>query len=128
MKYKKHIQINFQVILLSPNFNLYPCRRHFQLELSANKLVRLIFNGQVLQPDTQTLASCGLFDNCVVHCLIHQKRSQTTEPTVHESRREGYSFPNQNGTQNLNNNREWDLGNFLFAFISFILLAAWYFR
>lgn len=103
-------------------------RRHFQPELSANKLVRLIFNGQVLQPDTQTLASCGLFDNCVVHCLIHQKRTQVTENPVHESRREGYSFPNQHGVHNINNNREWDLGNFLFAFISFILLAAWYFR
>lgn len=103
-------------------------RRHFQPELSANKLVRLIFNGQVLQPDTQTLASCGLFDNCVVHCLIHQKRTTITEPTVNESRREGYSFPNQNAMPNLNNNREWDLGNFLFAFVSLILLAAWYFR
>ncbi|KAJ8958345.1 hypothetical protein NQ318_017491 [Aromia moschata] len=39
--------------------------------------------------------------------------------------------PARNGISNLNNNnqnRDWDLGNFLFAFISFILLAAWYFR
>lgn len=90
-------------------------------------MVRLIFNGQVLQPDTQTLGSYGLFHNCVVHCLIHQKRAPASESTVQESRRDGYSFPNSNGNLN-GNNREWDLGNFLFAFISFILLAAWYFR
>ncbi|XP_056648122.1 transmembrane and ubiquitin-like domain-containing protein 1 [Diorhabda carinulata] len=105
-------------------------KRHFLPELSANKIIRLIFNGQVLQPDSQTLKNCGLFDNCVVHCLIHQKRNPPTDPNVTESRREGYSFPSPSGLSNNNNNqnREWDLGNFLFAFISLILLAAWYFR
>ncbi|KAG5868841.1 hypothetical protein JTB14_012778 [Gonioctena quinquepunctata] len=106
-------------------------KRHFQPELSANKLVRLIFNGQVLQPDTQTLKVCGLFDNCVVHCLIHKKRQQPADSSVPESRREGYSFPIINPGVNLNNNnqnRDWDLGNLLFAMISLILLLAWYFR
>uniref|UniRef100_A0A1Y9H9M3 Ubiquitin-like domain-containing protein n=1 Tax=Anopheles farauti TaxID=69004 RepID=A0A1Y9H9M3_9DIPT len=50
-------------------------RRNFTLELAAHKLVRLVFNGHVLQPDTKTLAACGLFDNCVVHCLIHNQKS-----------------------------------------------------
>ncbi|CAG9859554.1 unnamed protein product [Phyllotreta striolata] len=104
-------------------------KRHFLSELSSNKLVRLIFNGQVLQPDTQTLKSCGLFDNCVVHCLIHQKRNQANEQATTEGRREGYSFTHTNGSPNNNNQyRDWDLGNFLFASISIILLAAWYFR
>ncbi|XP_018571587.1 transmembrane and ubiquitin-like domain-containing protein 1 isoform X2 [Anoplophora glabripennis] len=106
-------------------------KRHFQTELSSNKLVRLIFNGRVLRPDTQTLKSCGLFDNCVVHCLIHQKRAQAIENASSETARDGYSFPSSAGINNINNNnqnRDWDLGNFLFAFISFILLAAWYFR
>nr|UOA02783.1 transmembrane and ubiquitin-like domain-containing protein 1 [Monochamus saltuarius] len=106
-------------------------KRHFQTELSSNKLVRLIFNGRVLRPDTQTLKSCGLFDNCVVHCLIHQKRAHANESGASETTRDGYSFPGSAGINNINNNnqnRDWDLGNFLFAFISFILLAAWYFR
>lgn len=46
-------------------------KRNFTIELAAQKLVRLVFNGHVLQPDDKTLAACGLFDNCVVHCLIH---------------------------------------------------------
>ncbi|XP_052888610.1 transmembrane and ubiquitin-like domain-containing protein 2 [Anopheles moucheti] len=50
-------------------------RRNFTLELAAHKLVRLVFNGHVLQPDNKTLAACGLFDNCVVHCLIHNQKS-----------------------------------------------------
>lgn len=51
-------------------------RRNFSIELAAKKLVRLVFNGHVLQPDSKTLAACGLFDNCVVHCLIHNPKPQ----------------------------------------------------
>lgn len=51
-------------------------KRNFTIELTAKKLVRLVFNGHVLQPDSKTLAACGLFDNCVVHCLIHNPKPQ----------------------------------------------------
>ncbi|KAG7213529.1 hypothetical protein KM043_002791 [Ampulex compressa] len=55
-------------------------RRHFEIELAAQKLVRLVFNGRVLQPDSQTLERCGLSNNCVVHCLVHQPRPTPTSP------------------------------------------------
>uniref|UniRef100_A0A6B2EHR1 Putative transmembrane and ubiquitin-like domain-containing protein 1 n=1 Tax=Phlebotomus kandelakii TaxID=1109342 RepID=A0A6B2EHR1_9DIPT len=55
-------------------------RRNFSVELAADKLVRLVFNGHVLQPDSKTLQACGLFDNCVVHCLIHKKPSSQASP------------------------------------------------
>ncbi|XP_063907175.1 transmembrane and ubiquitin-like domain-containing protein 1 isoform X3 [Zophobas morio] len=109
-------------------------KRHFQPELSSNKLVRLIFNGQVLQQDSKTLEGCGLFDNCVVHCLIHQRRSTPGEENSPDSRNEQQSQSNHNRNTNQNNNnnnnqgRDWDFGNFLFAIISFTLLSAWYFR
>lgn len=48
--------------------------RSFKDELSEEKFVRLVFNGHVLQPDTKTLNDCGMFDNCVVHCLIHNRK------------------------------------------------------
>ena len=51
-------------------------RRNFTEELSDNKNVRLIFNGQVLREEQNTLRSYGIFDKCVVHCLIHQQASQ----------------------------------------------------
>ncbi|KAL5283383.1 TMUB2 family protein [Megaselia abdita] len=50
--------------------------RNFSSELEAQKIVRLVFNGQVLSPDSKTLQSCGLFDNCVVHCLVHTRKVQ----------------------------------------------------
>lgn len=56
-------------------------KRNFTLELNAHKLVRLVFNGHVLQPDSKTLAACGLFDNCVVHCLIHNQKSSLNGAT-----------------------------------------------
>ncbi|ENN81228.1 hypothetical protein YQE_02367, partial [Dendroctonus ponderosae] len=49
-------------------------RRHFEEEMHSNKEIKLIFNGHVLKQDRHTLKCCGLFDNCVVHCLVHQKR------------------------------------------------------
>ncbi|XP_066584714.1 uncharacterized protein [Prorops nasuta] len=55
-------------------------RRHFQVELQSQKIVRLVFNGRVLQPDNQSLKKCGLYNDCVVHCLIHQPRSNTSPP------------------------------------------------
>ncbi|KAB0802919.1 hypothetical protein PPYR_05105 [Photinus pyralis] len=104
-------------------------RRHFHLEFSTNKLVRLIFNGQVLQPDTETLQSCGLFDNCVVHCLIHQQRNTHTEGNNNEdsftsTRNSTNGLPRRNSNQG----RDWDLGNILFVLLSFIIGSAWYFR
>lgn len=105
-------------------------RRHFSDEISSNKLVRLIFNGQVLQQDTQTLQSCGFFNDCVVHCLVHQQRS--VGPEVGESHSSegnlstfgGRTFVNNNN----NNSRDWDLSNVLIALVSFSLGSAWYFR
>lgn len=57
-------------------------RRHFAEELSSNKIVRLIFNGHLLQQDQETLQHHGLFDNCVVHCQISTtaNRAPTSVP------------------------------------------------
>lgn len=38
--------------------------------------VRLIYQGQLLQDDTQTLASLNLVHNCVLHCHISQHASR----------------------------------------------------
>lgn len=56
-------------------------RRHFSTELSANKVVKLIFNGRLLLKDAETLQNCGLYNNCVVHCLIHVNRSSQQSAT-----------------------------------------------
>ncbi|XP_030748880.1 transmembrane and ubiquitin-like domain-containing protein 1 [Sitophilus oryzae] len=109
--------------------------RHFETELNSNKIVRLIFNGQVLKEDRQSLQNCGLFNNCVVHCLIHQKRPSISDELIQGNIGQnpellrGHSFTIVTNINNNNNQGiDWDLGNFLFALISFMLLAAWYFR
>ncbi|KAL1505881.1 hypothetical protein ABEB36_005336 [Hypothenemus hampei] len=112
-------------------------RRHFLEELNANKEVKLIFNGHVLKQNQNSLQSCGLFDNCVVHCLIHQKRPPPRNPEQSQQNTIEQNIPfvrNNNFPHiiNANNNNnqgiDWDLGNFLFAVVSAILLTAWYFR
>lgn len=82
--------------------------------------MRLIFNGQVLQQDTRTLQNYGLFDNCVVHCLVHQPRTPPPSPNLNRPRneRQNQSEPAQH----------WDLGNILFASLSLLLGLAWYGR
>uniref|UniRef100_A0A182M621 Ubiquitin-like domain-containing protein n=1 Tax=Anopheles culicifacies TaxID=139723 RepID=A0A182M621_9DIPT len=79
-------------------------RRNFTLELAAHKLVRLVFNGHVLQPDSKTLAACGLFDNCVVHCLIHNQRSAlngvSTDRPLEGSIRDNQNHGQTSGLEN----------------------------
>lgn len=80
-----YLTFNFENSLIPCWFSGVVCflffRRNFNEELNAQKLVRLVFNGHVLQPDGKTIAACGLFDNCVVHCLIHNPRPNVvTEP------------------------------------------------
>lgn len=50
-------------------------KRTFSVELAAQKLIKLVFNGQVLEPEGKTLKECGLFDQCVVHALVLNRRS-----------------------------------------------------
>lgn len=104
------------------------CRRHFNEELSSDKLVKLIFNGQILERESDTLETCGLFDNCVVHCLIHPARlSQSGDNSESSNRNRTNSGPRLSGNNN-SNSREWDFGNVLIGLLSFILGTAWYFR
>ncbi|XP_014232134.1 transmembrane and ubiquitin-like domain-containing protein 2 isoform X1 [Trichogramma pretiosum] len=113
-------------------------KRHFQVELDSRKLVRLVFNGHVLQPDSITLQQCGFFNNCVVHCLIHTPRPPTTDSIPNTA--------NNNASNNLYFNPstifhdipangdlesvqiEWDLSRVLVTCIFLILSAAWFFR
>jgi transmembrane and ubiquitin-like domain-containing protein len=102
------------------------------LELSANKLVRLIFNGQVLARDGASLEEHGLFDNCVIHCLVHQPR--TTNNTSSNGSSENTNAQREE-TRDANDSnsrrterRELDLGALLFVLLSILLGLAWYGR
>lgn len=60
-------------------------RRTFSVELAAQKLIKLVFNGQVLEPEAKTLKECGLFDQCVVHCLVLNRRVPPASDTPNDT-------------------------------------------
>ncbi|XP_017877931.1 transmembrane and ubiquitin-like domain-containing protein 1 [Ceratina calcarata] len=110
-------------------------RRHFQTELNAQKLVRLVFNGRVLQPDNQTLEKCGMFNNCVVHCLVHQPRQNPAPSSASTLDNSSPIYFNPQafsdipvGTELSSVHNDWDLSRPLVIIVTLILSLAWYFR
>lgn len=114
-------------------------KRHFQLELEAQKLVRLVFKGKILQPDSQTLETCGLYNNCVVHCLVHQPRpapiSQQSNAMDNSSIyfdpqtfSDMTTFRDTTATAVRIVRNEWDMGRLTASIFTLILGLAWYSR
>ncbi|XP_050464562.1 transmembrane and ubiquitin-like domain-containing protein 1 isoform X2 [Cataglyphis hispanica] len=111
-------------------------RRHFQMELEAHKSIRLVFNGRVLQPDSQTLEQCGLFNDCVVHCWVHQPQpstvpsSQTStldnSSSIYFNSQSFSDLPTGTGLSSMHN--EWDLSRLLVSILTIVLGLAWYSR
>lgn len=113
----KYLNDDMKLVTGSPNENIGDFKkRNFTLELSAQKFVRLVFNGHVLQPDSKTLQACGLFDNCVVHCLVHNRNpnaaNQNQQQTGNSSLGQGNSSNNASGDTNQSNNEVPMVGNF----------------
>lgn len=109
-------------------------RRHFTNELTSNKIIRLIFQGKVLHDDEASLSSCGLHDNCVVHCLIHQPRptanaQQTSDPLNHGTAEQPLPNMMRHGPRQPGPvQREWNLATLLSALITIIISLLWYAR
>lgn len=61
-------------------------RRNFKTELES-KLIKLIFNGKLLEDDKKTLLQCGFFAEAVVHCLVLQKKTtlSTNSPASNQT-------------------------------------------
>ncbi|KAJ1370651.1 hypothetical protein KIN20_032429 [Parelaphostrongylus tenuis] len=59
---------------------------HFGEAVAAGRVIRLIYQGQLLREDSRTLASYGLRDGCVVHCHIsntpYAKQVQSSSQSV----------------------------------------------
>ena len=94
-------------------------RRNFSQEISSNKNVRLIFNGQVLRDETSSLRNCGIFDKCVVHCLIHNGPAQTNNNNTGGLA----AGQNNNNTQQ----RDLDLSIYFIPILGLALALLWYF-
>jgi len=108
-------------------------RRHFSTEMSENKTVRLIFNGRVLDNDTKTLRESGIFDQCVVHCLIvnrQQNQDQSRSSNASATGGRGNSGGTGGGDLNQENMRRVgglpEPGMFFIAFIGIFLVFLWF--
>lgn len=94
----------------------------------------MIFQGKVLHDDEASLGSCGLHDNCVVHCLIHQPRAtanaqQTSNPMGHENTEQPLTNMTRHGQRPAGPvHREWNLATLLSALITIIISLLWYAR
>ena len=94
-------------------------RRNFSQEISSNKNVRLIFNGQVLRDEASSLRSCGIFDKCVVHCLIHNGPPQASSSTN--------TTTGVAGAHNNTQHRDLDLSAYFIPILGLALALLWYF-
>lgn len=115
--------------------------RHFTSELSTRQLVRLIFNGRVLAREADTLRACGFYDNCVVHCLVHQPRNQQQQNELNETlyqtqgnertEQTAEAPPATEGSTEQETTDQtpwtsWDMEKLLLVLITSIFTLAWY--
>lgn len=104
-------------------------RRNFSEEISSNKNVRLIFNGQVLRDESSTLRSCGLFDKCVVHCLIHT--ASTSQGQGAAGGAHGHSHAQaqhaHGHTHNHAQHRDLEMSAYFIPILGLALAMLWYF-
>lgn len=90
-------------------------RRNFAEDLADNKTIRLIFNGNVLNGDQQPLSHYGLFDNCVVHCLVsRQSEEQRQQQQQHQG--PGLTEPEDN----------LDLSHMCYPLLGACLVCLWW--
>jgi len=97
-------------------------RRNFTVEISENKNVRLIFNGQVLREEANTLRSYGIFDKCVVHCLIHQQASP--QQAQHSAQAQPQQQPR---VEAVDGEEDFDVSELFIPVLGVGLIFLWYF-
>jgi len=104
-------------------------RRQFNAELES-KLIKLIFNGQILGDDKKSLSQCGLFSEAVVHCLILSKRNAISPAASQLS--SAPRNPNTNAGFLNSTPLEWTGTLFIYvlgmALVSLTLVFCWYCR
>ena len=106
-------------------------RAHFIAELGANKVVKLIYNGQVLTNESHTLTQLGLDNNCVVHCLVQQPRGNASAQQANHSSTFSNSngeVPRRGGGESSTAEAGVDIGGLLFPLFGLILGLVWYCR
>ncbi|XP_046331655.2 transmembrane and ubiquitin-like domain-containing protein 1 [Haliotis rufescens] len=107
----KYLNDTQRLVYSNPGDTIGQFRRaHFSTELADNKLVRLIFNGQDMRNDRNTLQGYNITDNSVIHCLVTQNLQHTAQPQMD------------------NGDGDAALGSFMLPLFALILACIWYLR
>lgn len=123
-KYEASIRINFPPGFIESLIRLcFDRRRTFPEELAARKIIRLIFNGRVLRDDNVVLQNYGLFNDCVVHCLIMNEKQR--QPSNSEPADQSQHFTPSNESTST---PEWNLSKLFCFMVVGILSLTWYCR
>jgi len=96
-------------------------QRNFTEEISENKSVRFIFNGQMLREESNTLRSYGMFDKCVVHCLIAQQPATPRASQAPDLQQDHLHNQVQEDDQ------DFDISELFIPVLGFGLIILWYF-
>jgi len=105
------------------SFTFY--RRNFKTELES-KLIKLIFNGKLLEDDSKSIQQCGIYSESTVHCLIVQKKS--TNINASSANQNIANGSNRSGASDTNNSL---INNFNIAgifLVTLTLVFCWYCR
>jgi len=98
-------------------------RKHLEshLNLGPTDKIKLIFNGKIIHRDTQQLSEAGIYDNCVVHCLV--QRDQPTSADGGGGAAGGTAATSDGDIFQ----SELDLQAFCFPLLGTILFGCWWF-
>jgi len=104
-------------------------RQHFETDVSQGKVVRLIYQGQLLRDDSRSLASYGLHDNCVLHCHVSTTPYDQQSNTARRASRPGDNTARRpTGTaagDMANGGNGLDLGRYIYFIFAFKFAALW---
>ncbi|KAK3105798.1 hypothetical protein FSP39_005948 [Pinctada imbricata] len=107
----KYLNDTQRSVIASPNDTIGQFRRaNFAAELSENKLVRFIFNGQDLRNDANTLQAYNIVDNSVIHCLITQANRNAESPRMQHD------------------DNVFDIGMLMLPLFGLLICLVWYLR
>lgn len=117
LKFLNDLQAEVEV---SPSEKLSEFKsRVFKNVLSNGGQVRLIFAGGLLRDETQRLADCGIYSNCVMHCQVLTQTGNLSSTSGNSNTSFGTDSFN---TENI------DLSNLLALLFAVFLLVLWYLR
>lgn len=104
-------------------------RRHLDahLNLGPADKVKLIFNGKIIHRDAQQLSEAGIYDNCVVHCLVQREQAATAAAAGTAATAGAGGVPPAGGGGDDIFQSELDLQAFCFPLLGTILFGCWWF-